>query len=423
MSPPGSPGTADPPGDLLYFFLSYARLGPLPADPQFQGAARATGRTQATEQGPGVEVDPEVRKFFTELDAKIVERTGSRPPAGFYDHHIPFDADPRKALSSALSRTQVFIPLYSPNYLKTSWTRREQNAFRIRMTQQHQAPDVRTLPVLWTPVPSWTVDAEDQRSLERARDLVPGVPEYSENGLRALCLLPIYTSGYKRVLDHVAAKIIHLTKTAPAPPSTALDLDQIPETPTDDPSFIITVVTGEPKPAPGSPWHPYSGRQELPVTEHAVRTAERFGLAPLVVPFERLRGYLNNPALAVVDPRILRRPDGEERLRQAFRDLPIWVRPLVVGDDKDPTINDLARRAQQVLSGSVPAGSDPHTRAVDRVDGPQDLEAKLPLALAKTRQAYLRHGSYHLLPSSTPRPRLTSGGNDPLSGRESDVDH
>lgn len=415
------PATPDPPqGDLLYFFLSYARLGPLPNDPQFRNPAGGVGRGGSwARHPPGDEVDPEVQKFFEELDAEIVGRVQHCPPVGFYDRHIRFDADPRKALSAALSQAQVFVPLYSPSYLSTSWTRREQNAFRIRMRRQDQDPDFKTLPVLWTPVPPWTVDAGDRQPLERAAALMPDVLEYSENGLRALCLLPIYAAAYRRVLVRIATQIINMVKTDPVSPDAALDLDLVPDAPADDPSFIITVLTCEAEPAPQSNWHPYIGRQELPVAEYALRTAERFGLAPLFVAFERLPGYVNNPALAVVDPRILRQPDGEYLLRQAFRDLPIWVRPLVVGDSGDPRIDNLTARAQQVLSGSVPVGCDFGTRAVERVDGPRDLEAKLSFALAKARQAYLRNGTYNLPTSSTPRLRL-SRDDDPPNGQDSD---
>lgn len=425
MSPQGPPGVADQQSDLLYFFLSYARLGPLPSDSQFKAPSGSAGGTPArvTEHGPGTEVDIEVQKFFEELDAEIVRRTRHGAPAGFYDRHIRFDADPRAALSDALSRAQVFVPLYSPSYLSTSWTRREQNAFRIRMTRQHQDPDARMLPVLWTPVPAWTVDADDQRPLEQARALTPDVPEYPANGLRALCLLPIYDGAYHRVLDQVAARIIQLAEIAPVPPTAALNLDHVSDTPSDDPSFIVTMLTGRPESAQSS-WHPYSDRQALSMADYAVRTAERFGLAPLVVEFARLPEYsVHNPALAVVDPRILQQPDGEDRLRKAFRDLPIWVRPLVVGDSKDATVEALAARAQEVLSASIPALSGLPARSVERVDGPEDLEAKLPFALAKTRQAYLRYGTYNFPPSSAPRPRLSGSDDDPPSGQESDADH
>lgn len=425
MSPPGQPRTAAPRGDLVYFFLSYARLGPLFGDSQHQTSVTAagSGSAKATEYGPSTEAEPEIQKFFEELDAEIVRRTRRRAPSGFYDRQIRFDADPRKALSDALSRAQVFVPLYSPNYLKTSWTRREQSAFGVRMMQQRQDPDSRILPVLWTPVPPWTVHVEDQQPLERARALAPDVSEYPENGLRALCLLSIYADAYRRVLGHIATQIIRIAETTPVSPVVSVDLDQVPDASTRDPSFVITVLTGGTKLAPESPWHPYSDRQDLPVAEYTHRIAERIGLAPSVVEFERFADEsAHNPGLAVVDPRILRQPDGENRLRRAFVGLPSWVRPLVVGDSRDPTLDALTERAHEVLSESAPPSSDLRVRAVERVDGPQDLETKLPLALAKTRQAYLRYGSFNLPPSSAPRPRST-GDDEPLNGRESDANH
>lgn len=427
MSPSGRPATADPPGDLLYFYLSYACLGPLPSDPP-RDAPRAAGTArQPAPSGHRAEPNREVQKFYNDLDSAIVARTGRRPPAGFYDRHVPFDADPRKTHAAALGRAQVFVALYSPDYLTMSWPQLEQIAFRDRVARQRLDPDTRILPVLWTPVPSWTVEAaEHLRLLDQAATLVREAPDYRDNGLRAMCCLQEtyqpYQQPYRQVLDRIASRIIRVIETGPALPTVTLDFERIPSASTADPSLIITVLAVGPELAAEPAWHPYTGRQELPVAAYVGREAERRGLAPRVVALERFRSEsTGNPALAVVDPRILRQPDGEPRLREVFQELPIWVRPLVAGDSGDVTLDALTARAQQILSESVPADSHPPVRTVERVDGPEDFRAKLPLVLEKTRRAYLTFGTYHLPPSSTPRLRLTGGGDEPANGQDSDA--
>jgi hypothetical protein len=404
MSPPretgGGPGWR---GDALYFFLSYARLAPLPRE-SYSGESGEAFRTDE------VDSDPEIDKLFSDLDAEVRKRVGGqkRIKYGFYDRQISFNEDPRRSLAEALGRAQVFIPLYSPSYLTTSWTRRELNAFRARMDGQGQEPEAHILPVLWTPVPAWTASNADQRALDRARSLYSEVSEYCENGLRALCLVRTFADAYTSVVGHLADRVVALTHDAMVSPGPAVDLDSLPHAQVDDPSFIVTALTSTmPRENEATSWHPYTGRQELPVVDHVVRTAERLGLSVKVVSFGQVsESSADNPALAVVDPRILQERDGEAELVRAFRDLPQWVRPLVVGNSEDPPLDTLARRAQSVLTGGVVAEG----RGVERVDGPEELEARLPSALVKARQTYLKHGPYAVPTAPRPRLRLHEGG-------------
>jgi hypothetical protein len=309
-------------------------------------------------------------------------------------------------LSEARGRAQVFVALYSPSYLATSWPRREQNAFRIRMRGLTPAPESRILPVLWTPVPPWIVEQGDAAQLAGATDLFRHVPEYLDNGLRALCMLRFYDDAYQRVLNHLADLIIELTEASEVSESGPVDLDRVPELPTDDPSFIIALLSTEREPGTTRQWHPYPDQLELPFMAYAFRTAERFGLTPKVVAMDDLPAQSqHNPALAIVDPRVLRGRGAADRLRSYFEQLPSWVRPLVVGDSSIQEVNILARRAQALLESAVPAASPASTRAVERLDGPLDLERRLTLTLAKARHDYLRQGPY-------------GGHHEPTSGQE-----
>jgi hypothetical protein len=389
----------------LYFFLSYARLGPLLLDPP------VSGTDHPGKAWPEDEPDPDVAKFFTDLDREVrlqavATRVGA--VAGFYDRDIPYTADPRRELTEALGKAQVLVPLYSPSYLTTSWTRREQEAFRIRMQHQGAAPDARVLSILWTPIPRWRVGPDDQDAVERARTLVPEIPEYAENGLRALCLLSTFRNAYVRVLGEIAARIVRLADQQPIPASSVPDLAAVPVPHNDDPSFVVAVFRHPPGEAvPPANWHPCDGLQALPVARLVARTAERLGLSPTLVDFDQLqRSSGDNPAVAVVDPGLLSRSAGAAELKRAFENLPVWVRPLVIGDSRDAAFLQIAHQAERILIGAVPPESRTLPRAVDLVDGPEQLEARLPAILTRARRGYLTFGEYSTQASTTPRQRL-----------------
>jgi hypothetical protein len=418
--PGGSPGATRSPGDVLYFYLSYARLGPLPDDRQDARDASPLLSSPGAEE----DLDPAVEKFFADLVQEVGLTTGGGPQStGFYDRHFAFSSpdDPFRILAEALGRTQVFLPLYSPHYVATSWTRREQDAFRERMERQGQDAEARVLPVLWTPVPPWTVGPEDRRALDRARGLAEDVREYVKNGLRVVCLQNRFHAAYREVLERVAKEIVRIAGNPSVPPAT-VDLAAVSGQTSEDPSFIVTVVTAHPwsSAGPEPAWHPYRGRQTLPVADLVVRTAERHGLAPRIVGFAHIHDYSGqNPALALVDPRVLQQPGGETRLRRAFQDLPLWVRPVVVGDGAEGPLHDLADRVQAILAAAVPPSAETTHRPVERVDGPQDLDARLPRALAMARSTYLKYGTYTTAPP-TPRSTRTAGVDGALSERDPD---
>jgi hypothetical protein len=391
------PGVAGPQGDVLYFYLSYARLGPLPDE----------GRDLLEDDSPGLsppgfdeDLDPAVDKFFKDLTDTIGMRPGDLRPRNFYDRNSPSAADPVQAAAEALGQTQVFVPLYSPHYLETTWTRREQEAFRARMEGLGRTPMDRTLPVLWTPVPHWIGGPHDREALQRARGLADDVSAYAQDGLRVICLQDRFRAAYEVLLHRIAAEILALAEGAPVAPST-VDLAGMSPQPNEDPSFIVTVFRGSPT-HPAShvvgqtpAWHPYRGKQVLPVADLVARTAERLGLAPRPVDFDSLQDFVHqNPVLILVDPRVLERGGGETELHRAFEALPVWARPMVIGDSPRGESHALAVRTQDVLSAAVPASAEAGHRPVDRVDGPGDLEAQLPLALARARQSYLKYGMY-----------------------------
>jgi FxsC-like protein len=428
MNPPERVTPAvGPQGDALYFFLSYARLGPLAYD---RAPSSADSRLDLGARSS--DPDHEVRTFFDDLRLEVAAHAPARRgrTVGFFDGEISYPYDAKSALADALGRAQVFVPLYSPSYLDMSWTRREQAAFRARMAEQDVDPERHILPLLWTPVPSWVVSHDQQGMLARARDLDLGVPEYADYGVRALCMLQTYAAAYRRVVEGIAERIIEMARRAPVEPSRAPDPDEISDVSAGDPSFILAVLTSsaadDGTDGGGAGWHPYKGRQSLPIADYAARTAERLGFSPSLVALDAVAGASrHNPVVVLVDPTVVVRAGGEARLRSAFESFPPWVHPLIVGDvgEEDGAAPDpLITRVEAVLASALPASSGPDARRVHTVRGPGSLESRLPHVLAMARRAYLKHGPYiGQGPPLSPRPRLT-GGDRNMNGWDSDGD-
>jgi hypothetical protein len=341
---------------------------------------------------------------------------------GFFDQQIPPTSDLKAELSEALGQAEVFVPLYSPGYFTKTWTLRERGVFLNRLaTAETPGSDRHLIPVLWTPFPSW----RKPTSVDEALELGEGIPEYAENGVRALRMLSSYRDSYNLVLHRLATKIIHAVEHYPIGPSPAADLRQIPAALSDDPAFIVTALTPRRARADergsGVAWRPFAGSQVLPVAEYAASTAERLGLSTRVVDFDQVPPLVDrSPVVVIIDPRILADPDGEQTLRAAFMGLPEWVLPLVVaqGDDSrhsGPTPR-LADRAMTVLE-SV------RETTVPRTDGLEELVADLPRVITRARRAYLKLGP--VWPPSggnTHRDRLSDPNQEPSNEQRTDVD-
>jgi hypothetical protein len=111
-----------------YFFLSYARSDPLAGNP---------------DEDPNERVET----FFADLSAAVRRHASADDEdVGFFDQGIPRGSDWKQFITRALSAAQVFVPLYSVEYLANSWPGRELTCFNKRPRWQGN----------WTPSPSLT---------------------------------------------------------------------------------------------------------------------------------------------------------------------------------------------------------------------------------------------------------------------------
>ncbi|MDG4759423.1 TIR-like protein FxsC [Micromonospora sp. WMMD710] len=359
-----------------YFFLSYAHSAPL---------------------GARADSDVWVGQFFDDLAEEVTRQ--ARPVAGmrigFFDQHIPLGADWKAALAEALGDAEVFVPLYSPGYFSRPWALGERDSFRARLvaagsdrlTAGHLAP------VLWIPIPSW----EDQPEVDDALDLGRDVPEYAENGLRALCMLASYREQYQLLLSRLAGQIVHVAERRPLGPSRAPSMDEVTRPVSADPDFVVAVLapTRDRLPAERDPsgyassgrlWRPYGSRQELPAAEYAASTAERLGLTARTADFAQAAGLLDRrPAVLLVDPWIVAAPGSPADLASRLRGLREWVVPLVVTDDGDG--QDAAGWATEVMELLHDAGR-PQVKHACTMREFVDL---MPALVTEARRRFLKH--------------------------------
>ncbi|MGW3603998.1 TIR-like protein FxsC [Micromonospora sp. NPDC005161] len=390
MSPPAGRRKA---ADLgTYFFLSYAHSAP--------------------PQGAQADTDVWVGKFFADLTDEVTRQ--AKPVAGmrigFFDQHIPLGADWKAALAEALGAAEVFVPLYSPGYFSRPWALGEQESFRARLAAAGPARAAagHLTPVLWIPFPPWETHPELDGALDLGRD----VPEYAENGLRALCMLASYRTQYELLLSRLAGRIVHTAERRPLGPSRAPGLDEVTRPAPADPDFVVAVLapTRDRLPvdrdpagyaASGRLWRPYGSRQELPAAEYAASTAERLGLSARTADFAQAAGLLDRrPAVLLVDPWIVTAPDALGTVEGLLHGLREWVVPLVVTDDDDA--QDTARWATEVTELLHDAGLPQVKRACTM----REFVDLMPALVTEARRQFLKHAPVVAFPPPEPVPSL-----------------
>jgi FxsC-like protein len=361
-----------------YFFLSYARAAP-PTD---------NART---------DTDTWVRAFFRDLSEEVrqLARQQVGVEIGFLDLEVAPGSDSKTAIARALGSAQAFVPLYSPGYFGNSWSLREQESFRTRVGPSGPSPD-RILPVLWAPFPSW----ETRMEVHRARELAEDIPEYIENGMRALRMLSYFDDQYREILKRLARQVVELAEQHPLTPSPAPNPydDRLPvpiET-----AFVVAVFaptkadvtadrTGQGYGETSAQWRPFGGRQALPVAEDAASTAERLGLPTRILSWaEAGEPLAGRPAVLLVDPWVIARSGGAQALRTAAQELPPWVIPLVVVNEDDPQyVTRGAGLADEAADILLAAGA----RRPERVGQVGDFVRIMPGLVAKARRQYLKN--------------------------------
>lgn len=373
-----------------YFFLSYAHSPPL------------DGSLEEDQPDPPNEW---VRTFFRNLtDAVQLRASPSASLApGFFDQQIPLGSDWKAVLSDALGTAEVFVPLFSPDYITKSWPGREWAAFEQRMKSAGEAdPLSRFAPVLWIPLPA----GQRPRGLREALDLAPvaALRAYRENGLRALLRLTPYQRLYQMIVDRLAAHIVELAEMSPIGPSPVPDIDQIETTLSRDTNaadFAVVVV------APASPdlpagadrsaygtaaraWRPFSRDQQLPLADYAQVIAEQLDFTVEVIDIEKAAGvFTSQPGVALIDPWYI---TGDERpnIFHAFvRELQPWALPVLVPSPEAARLNQQVKTS---LEKSRISGSEPARRGLRGVTSLREFVNLMPFLVAQAEREYLRHG-------------------------------
>jgi FxsC-like protein len=250
--------------------------------------------------------------------------------------------------------------------------------------------------VLWIPFPSW----ETRPEVNDAVELGAGIPEYAENGMRALCMLAAYRDVYERVLDRLARRIVNLAERFPLGRSEVPRLDQVSENFTTRTAFVVAVIAPTSSDLPpkrlahrydrsSTLWRPFAERQALPIAEYAANMADRLGLPPRIVGFAEAGSLLGTcPAIVLIDPWIIARPGRTSMLRSAVRDLPQWAVPLVVVNADDPQYRERgAELASEVMAMLSRAGG-PLGESVGQV---KEFVEIMPVLVTRARRHFLKN--------------------------------
>ncbi|HZM80527.1 MAG TPA: TIR-like protein FxsC [Candidatus Limnocylindrales bacterium] len=361
-----------------YFYLSYAHSGP------------------SSEDAP-VTTDHEVYRFYTEL-SEAVAREASLPldsKVGFIDQEIELGADSNAAIATALAAAQVFVPLYSPCYFNKSWPVRERHAFRHRLERLGLPGTAHQIPVLWTPFLPWEVNED----IRQASMLGHDIPEYLENGVRALSLLTMFESAYQEIRRRLAEYIVEFARGDLLGISPPPDLSTQPEAAPSDAQIVVAVIAPSEEDLPagrlsrhyGSAsrlWRPYAG-QAQPIADYVAATAARLGAVALVGGFAEVSDqFIRRPAILLIDPWIIRTEGGRQALDAVRQAAEQWVAPLLVIDGDEPfRAAESNHLADEVIALMVKSGA----RKVHKVSRLEEFVNLLPRLITDVLNQFLQH--------------------------------
>ncbi|MFJ8579495.1 TIR-like protein FxsC [Micromonospora sp. NPDC093277] len=386
-----------------YFFLSYAHSAPMLEDPR-------------------LDPDKWVKVFFDDLSAAIRGQVSAPDDrqVGFFDAQLSFGADWEETLTTALGNTQVFVPLYSPAYLRNSWPLGELEAFRRRLKASTIVEKYRHIvPVLWIPLPSWDQTAETREALELAGD----VAGYAENGLRALCMLASYRPAYEEILGRIATEVTQIAQRYPLPPSVVPKVAEARHTSRADAQFVVVVAapTRAEVPADRAPgvyaerseqWRPFGQDQALPAAKYVASTAERLGLATHITSFADAGDVMARcPSVLLIDPWIVSDSAGEHDLALVLKRLPRWVIPLIVLNEGDPLTVAEGNRFADRVALMLQRANRPQAKRVTQL--PEFVQI-MPELVTEARRQYLKNAP--VVPSDRPRVRRPQLGRPEPSG-------
>ncbi len=393
--PPERPDTSPPPPvsgtprlPEKYFFLSYARLPPVPpvrnadlADPP----------------------DEWVREFFADLSAAVGRQAAARPlqGPGFLGTADSTGRHWRSGIVEALGSVEVFIPLLSPDYYRRSWPRKEWSSFLQRL-QDARVPDPmrRFAPVLWVPLPAGAAAPELAAALSLADDA--SLEPYARYGLAALLRQTAYRGCYEQVVGELATRVVAIAEKAPLGPSVVRLHEAVPLSAGIGGKVFAILISGR-KGNPG---------MAAPLADYACLMAERLGYSVQIADFGQRAGQVGSyPGVLLVDKGTVGGNAAVADLDAKIAGLPSWVLPVVV---TDWTAAPSAVASTISLERSHNAyKSRPETvrRGLDGVGSLQEFVALMPFLVTHAEREYLRHGPIQrAAPKPSSRPGLVDGG-------------
>jgi aminoglycoside 3-N-acetyltransferase len=382
-----------------YFFLSYARLCPLPPVP-------GTDLTDPPDEW--------VKTFFRDLSDAVSQQaaSGSGLRPGFLDTETSSGPHGRHGLADELGAAEVFVPLLSPDYCRRSWPQTEWASFGQRLRDADAVePQARFAPVLWAPMPAggqvpWLKDAlADALSLADGGALRP----YADYGLRTLQELPEYRDHYRQIVGELATRIVSVAEKAPLGPS-PLSLSEVAGRagPESGGKVFAVAVTG--RLGAGGGTQP---------ADYARFVAESRGFAVRIAALAPSAGQLSRaPGVLLVDPGSVAGGEARRELGAQVAELPSWVPPVTMAIGAAADQADGCRVFLETSFRPHRHRTDVVSRALQGVGSLQEFMTLMPDLVTYAEREYLRHGpTQRAISRPAPRPRLADSGRpaDPLA--------
>lgn len=263
------------PGDVPYFFLSYART---------------------PRQDPSDSTDPDrwVHKLYRDLCEIILHLTNTQR-AGYMDREIRIGADWPRDLADALATCRVFVPLYSPRYFTSEYCGKEWYSFVSRALSS-----AAIVPALWV-----TVDQERMPDVARTiqfnhHDLGQ---RYGNEGFYAIMKVARYRHDYQLAVLRLAQRIVDVANATRIRPEEPIDYGTVENAfglGTDHRmpgrQMKLTVVAPDLRTLPAGrkpeyygatpcAWNPYHPQSSQPIADYAAEIVRYLGYQATVGSF------------------------------------------------------------------------------------------------------------------------------------------
>ena len=344
-----------------------------------------------------------VRTFFDDLELAVRALASARsgPIHGFIDQQIPPDSNWKDSLSRALGTAQVLVPLYSVRYFAKSLPGREWACFYRRVEMAGLAdPELRIMPILWTPL----LGTRERPELRKALALGADKRGYAENGLRLMLKISSYRKPYEAVVNLLAKEIVVIAEKSPIDPSEVPDIDEMESAFRPESRLaVFAIETAAPTARAAAlrghgesdvEWRPFP-QQDLPLAQYAGQVIERFDFQAEVSEIKTVSDQrTRRPGIILIDPWFIADEKGRSALESAVNQLPRWVLPLLILEHPDDSrTRELAGQVREILSAAGALLTDSSRQAAQGVSSLDAFMLIIPKLVAEAERQYLRHRS------------------------------